>query len=78
MKQRCDAPTLSSPGGGEGDKVGAAYVPPPPCRAVRPGRRDCAARRMARSQANGVGARRLREMNKLGEGQGEVGETGAG
>ena len=31
----------------------------------RPGRRDCAARPMARSQANGVSARRLREMKTL-------------
>ena len=46
--------------------------PPPPYRAVRPGRRDRAAR-VARSQASGASARRLREGKSRGGGQGEVG-----
>ena len=36
--------------------------------AQQPGRRDRAARRMARSQASGASARRLREMNKFAPG----------
>ena len=44
-----------------GNRQGVGHVR---CRAAKQtGRRDCAARRMARSQANGVSARRLREMN---------------
>ena len=64
------SPALSAPRGGEGEMAGATCVPPPPCRAVRPAARDRASRRMARSQASGASARRLREMNGRGTGRG--------
>ena len=67
------SPRPSPPQGGEGEKVGDACVPPPLCRAAGPERATARRAEWRVSQANGVSARRLREMNESGGGQGEAG-----
>ena len=66
-------PALSSPGE---EREKWSVQPAFPLRPTGPSGPDGASapRAYARSQANGVSARRLREMNKFGEGRGELGD----
>ena len=63
------SPRPSPPPRAEGESKRRRQRSPSALSGRRPGRRDRAAR-VAQSQANGVSARRVREMNKLGRGTG--------